>query len=121
MGIGSLSISLGAAIALLRRSRWGAAHEIRYREWEDAPRADSLCVVLSTDREELSARTDNSALLLRSQVLRRSLQDCHPSAPKACEGVMITADALKYLPQMGLDPSWMVGCAGTKCQNSFAL
>jgi len=24
--------------------------------------------------------------------------------PKACKGVMITTDALKYLPQMGLDP-----------------
>jgi hypothetical protein len=34
---------------------------------------------------------------------------------------MITTDALKYLPQMGLDPSWVVGCAGTKCRNSFAL
>ncbi len=34
---------------------------------------------------------------------------------------MITTDALKYLPQMGLDPSCVVGCAGTKCQNSFAL
>jgi hypothetical protein len=33
MGIGSLSISLGAAIALLRRSRWEAADEIRRREW----------------------------------------------------------------------------------------
>jgi hypothetical protein len=30
---------------------------------------------------------------------------------------MITTGALKYLPQMGLDPSWVVGCAGTKCQN----
>jgi hypothetical protein len=34
---------------------------------------------------------------------------------------MITADALKYLPQIGLDPSCVVGCAGTECQNSFAL
>jgi hypothetical protein len=34
---------------------------------------------------------------------------------------MITTDALKYLPQMGLDPSWVVGCAGKKCRNSFAL
>jgi hypothetical protein len=34
---------------------------------------------------------------------------------------MITTDALKYLPQMGLDPSRVVGCAGAKCQNSFAL
>jgi len=34
---------------------------------------------------------------------------------------MITTAALKYLPQMGLDPSRVVGCAGAKCQNSFAL
>ena len=34
---------------------------------------------------------------------------------------MITTDALRYLPQMGLDPWRVVGCAGTKCQNSFAL
>jgi len=34
---------------------------------------------------------------------------------------MITTDALKYLPQMGLDPSRVVGCAAAKCQNSFAL
>src|SRR5215471_6162175 len=61
------------------------------------------------------------ALLLRSQVLRRSLQASRPSAAKACKGVMITTDALKYLPQMGLDPSRVVGCAGAKCQNSFAL
>ena len=34
---------------------------------------------------------------------------------------MITTNALKYLPQMGLDPSRVVGCAGAKCQNCFAL
>jgi hypothetical protein len=34
---------------------------------------------------------------------------------------MITTDALKYLPQMGLDPSRVVGCAAAKCKNSFAL
>jgi hypothetical protein len=34
---------------------------------------------------------------------------------------MITTDALRYLPQMGLDPSWVIGCAGPKCHNSFAL
>src|SRR5215831_2453147 len=46
--------------------------------------------------------------------------NCRPSAPKACEGVMITNNALRYLPQMGLDLSRVVGCAGAKCQNSFA-
>jgi hypothetical protein len=34
---------------------------------------------------------------------------------------MISTDALKYLPQMGLDPSRVVGCVGAKCQNYFAL
>jgi hypothetical protein len=34
---------------------------------------------------------------------------------------MTTSDALKYLPQMGLDPLQVVGCAAAKCQNSFAL
>jgi hypothetical protein len=34
---------------------------------------------------------------------------------------MTTTDALKYLPQMGLDPLRVVGCAAVKCQNSFAL
>ena len=34
---------------------------------------------------------------------------------------MITTDALKYLPQMDLDPLRVVGCAAAKCQNSFAL
>jgi hypothetical protein len=34
---------------------------------------------------------------------------------------MITTNALKYLPQIGLDPSRVVGCAGAKRQNSFTL
>src|SRR5262249_34876998 len=44
-----------------------------------------------------------------------------PQCSKTCEGVMITTDALKYLPQMGLDPSRVVGCAGAQCQKSFTL
>jgi hypothetical protein len=32
---------------------------------------------------------------------------------------MITTEALKYLPQMGFDPSWVVGCAGTKVSELF--
>ena len=34
---------------------------------------------------------------------------------------MITTDALKYLPQMDLDSSRVVGCAGAQCQKSFTL
>jgi hypothetical protein len=33
----------------------------------------------------------------------------------------MTTDALKYLPQMGLDPSRVVGCAGAQCQKFFTL
>src|SRR5260370_39958797 len=62
-----------------------------------------------------------SRLAVRRVLSQPGRPICHPSAPKACAGVMITTDALKYLPQMGLDPSWVVGCAGTKCHNSFAL
>jgi len=34
---------------------------------------------------------------------------------------MTTTDASKYLPQMGLDPSRVVGCAAARCRSSFAL
>ncbi len=34
---------------------------------------------------------------------------------------MTTTDALKYLPQMGLDPLQVVGCAAVSCESSFAL
>jgi hypothetical protein len=34
---------------------------------------------------------------------------------------MITTDASKYLPHMGLNPSRMVGCAHAQCEKSFTL
>jgi hypothetical protein len=34
---------------------------------------------------------------------------------------MITTDALKSLPQMGLDPSWVVGCAGAIVTNALVF
>jgi hypothetical protein len=34
---------------------------------------------------------------------------------------MITTDASKYLPHMGLDPTQMVGCPAPNCPNFFAL
>ena len=34
---------------------------------------------------------------------------------------MMTSDALKYLPHMGLGPLQVVGCAALTCENSFAL
>jgi len=40
---------------------------------------------------------------------------------KVARLVMTTTDALKYLPQMGLDPFRVVGCAAENCQNAFPL
>ena len=34
---------------------------------------------------------------------------------------MITNDPSKYLPQMGLNPARVVGCAADECLRSFAL
>jgi hypothetical protein len=59
-------------------------------------------------------RTYTAALLLRSRVLRQPPQGSRPSAPKACEGVMITSDTLKDLPPMRFDLSRVVGCAATR-------
>ena len=34
---------------------------------------------------------------------------------------MRTTNASKYLPQLGVDPLTVVGCAAAKCECSFAL
>src|SRR5262249_6640783 len=66
-------------------------------------------------------RNCNEGLLLRSQVLCRSLQSPSSGAGQSSEGLMITTNASKYLPQMGPDPLRVLGCAAEKCQNAFAL
>jgi hypothetical protein len=76
----------------------------------------------NTEIRKLPARNRNADLLLRSQVLCRSLQRSHPGTSKSCESVMTTIDALKYLPQMGLNPWKVVGCAGSfALSNGFAV
>src|ERR1700730_10910514 len=84
---------------LYSASRWEAAHEIRAGERQDAPPAILLCMVLRADRGELRARAGNASLLLRSQVLRRSLQGGRPSAAAAREGVMTITGASNRPPQ----------------------
>ena len=51
--------------------------------------------------------------------VERLLTDDKPDQRPKVSGRAYT-DALKYLPQMGLDPSRVVGCAVAKCQNSLA-
>ena len=45
---------------------WGAPHEIHLSERQDALPAIFLCAVLRANRDELSARNRDAALLLRS-------------------------------------------------------
>jgi hypothetical protein len=85
-------------------------HEIRLGEWQDTPHAIALCAVLRVNRGELPTRYRDAALLLQPQVLRRSLQSARPCTPISCDGIMITPNASKYLPQIGL--SSKRGCSG---------
>jgi hypothetical protein len=67
-----------------------AAHEIRFGERQDSPSGVFLRIVLRANRRKLPARACHASLLLRSQVLRRSLRGRGLSAPGAREGIMTT-------------------------------
>jgi hypothetical protein len=58
---------------------------------------------------------------LQSPLLGRSPHGVSARAARSRESVMTIADASHYLPHMGLDPLQVVGCAGLKCHNAFAL
>src|SRR5262245_44569058 len=64
-------------------SRWEAAYDLRPGEWPGARPATLLCVVLRSDRGELSPRAGDGTLLLRSEVLRRAQQGRRPRAAEA--------------------------------------
>ena len=51
-------------------SHWGAPHEIRIGERQDAPPASLLCEVRSPDRSKLPTRNRHAPHLLQSQLLR---------------------------------------------------
>ena len=85
------------------------------------PRPQSFCALCCEPIRESYLRELTTRLSYCDHKCYAGHCNSSPSAPKACEGVMITTSPLKYLPQMGLDPSWAVRCALTKCQNSFAL
>jgi hypothetical protein len=63
-------------------------HEVYFGEWQDALPAISLCDVQSADPDKLPAGIRNPAYLLRSQMLRRSLQKRGPASRKTGAGVM---------------------------------
>jgi hypothetical protein len=67
-----------------------AAHEIRFGERQDSPSGVFLRIVLRANRRKLPARACHASLLLRSQVLRRSLRGRGLSTPGTREGIMTT-------------------------------
>lgn len=91
-----------------------ATHEIHLGERQGTDPIIALRAVLRAASEDVPARNCNEALLLRSQVLPRSLQYPSFGAARSSEGLMITTEASKYLLQMGLDPLLVVSCAAEK-------
>src|SRR5215211_4576482 len=69
-------------------SQWEGAYEIRFGERQDSPSRVPLCIVLRANRRKLPARAYHASLLLRSQVLRRSLQARGLGTQRTCEGIM---------------------------------
>src|SRR6266487_5419910 len=69
-------------------SQWEGAYEIRFGERQDSPSRVLLCIVLRANRRKLPARAYHASLLLRSQVLRRSLQARGLGTQRTCEGIM---------------------------------
>ena len=69
-------------------SHWEAPHEIHHGEWQDALPAITLLDVQSADPDKLSAGSRNPSHLLRSQMLRRSLQKRGPASRKNGPGIM---------------------------------
>jgi hypothetical protein len=69
-------------------SHWEAPREIHPGEWQDAPSAILLCGVRSAGQSELSAGNRDAPHLLRSQLLRRSLQRRRPASRKSVKSIM---------------------------------
>jgi len=69
-------------------SHWGAPHEIRIGERQDAPPASLLCEVRSPDRSKLPTRNRDAPHLLQSQLLRGPLPERVSAPRKSCKSVM---------------------------------
>ena len=70
---------------------WRPSDEVSLGEWQETQIAILLCEssLLRAHRRELFARTRNSVHILRSQVLRRSVQIQSQNLPKSQEGLMM--------------------------------
>jgi hypothetical protein len=69
-------------------SHWAAPHEIHPGEWQEAAPKALLRVLFPADRSRLPARSRNEPHLLRSRLLRRSLQECRPGSSKSSASIV---------------------------------
>jgi hypothetical protein len=69
-------------------SHWGAPHEIRIGERQDAPPASLLCEVRSPDRSKLPTGNRDAPHLLQSQLLRGPLPERFSTPRQLCKSVM---------------------------------
>jgi hypothetical protein len=86
-------MATGAAIRItyvFRRHRFtpGAADEIRACEWKITPAAAPLRDVRSADRSRLPARGRDEPDLLRSRLLRGSLQERSHASRTSCKSIV---------------------------------
>src|SRR4051794_30568850 len=68
----------------------GGRYEVHFGERQDSPSRVFLRIVLRANRRKLPARAYHASLLLRSQLLRRSLRGRGLSTPGTREGIMTT-------------------------------
>ncbi len=82
-------------------SHWGAPHEIYPGEWQNAAPKALLRVLLPADRSRLPARNRDAPHLLRSRLLRRTLQKRVRASRKAGNGIMSARQPSKPNPWPG--------------------
>ena len=69
-------------------SHWEAPHEIYPGEWQDTLPAVLVCDVRSAGRSKLPAGSRDAPRLLRSRLLRSSLQQRRPASRKSGKSIM---------------------------------
>jgi hypothetical protein len=79
----------------------GAPHEIHPGEWQNAAPKALLRVLLPADRSRLPARNRDAPHLLRSRLLRRTLQKRVRASRKAGNGIMSARQPSKPNPWPG--------------------
>jgi hypothetical protein len=82
-------------------SHWAAPHEIHPGEWQEAAPKALLRVLFPADRSRLPARSRNEPHLLRSRLLRRSLQKRVRASRETGNGILSARQPNKPSPWPG--------------------